>query len=145
MLCFLSVMLRFLTRFLARFLGKLPNFLVYFWRNIDNCVNFLYQWSLSMYLVTCFLDLQRVFQDLLTHFLDPLTRFLDLLTRFLVILGQYNSISFDGNSDDLALLVVHYLKRFITRKHDRRSRKRVRGPGNVSGGPVGLSGGPENT
>ena len=63
-----------------------------------------------MYLVTCFLDLQRVFQDLLTHFLDPLTRFLDLLTRFLVILGQYNSISFDGNSDDLALLVVHYLK-----------------------------------
>ena len=42
-----------------------------------------------MYLVTCLLDLQRVFHDILTHFLDPLTRFLDLQTRFLVILGQY--------------------------------------------------------
>ena len=80
MLCFLSVMLRFLAGFLARFLGKLPNFLVYFWRNMDNCVNFLYKWSLSLYVVTYFLELQTVLQDLLAYFLDPLTRFLDILT-----------------------------------------------------------------
>ena len=76
MLCFLSVMLPFL----ARFLGKLPNFLDYFWRNMDNCVNFLYKWSLFLYLVTYFLELQTVLQGLLAYFLDPLTRFLDILT-----------------------------------------------------------------
>ena len=45
---------------------------------------------------------------------------------FLSYIGQ---ISFDGNNDDLALLVVHYLKHLpnITRKRVKISRKRVRG------------------